>query len=439
MPDAKKQGLRHKRPPSMNGVFAIEKPAGISSDRVMSQLQQIFNTSQVFAHDLEKIKKEKIRTFNNSKANKLSSSTNKQLPKKVLDSIKIKLGHGGALDVSASGVLVVGVGKGTRALEAYINESTNTYKVRLLLGARTNSSDSEGELIGKNEVRHITKERVYETPLKFTGTLVQSSKADGELTLGESKEVIVQRIRLREDEILSKSHPYKLKKPELGPDGKPKLFSQVADTRNTHDGDLHYSNEYHEYMKEKGVNIEYPTPIPIPLDFEQETLGDKYVPPLITLTATVSTGTNIKSLINEIAKSLGTSAYIVQLERLVQGEWILGRNVLKYDTFRRFHQNVWGHILTKILLLGPRHEVLSELRKKNKNFLAMYPKYLGRKFHEDVFKPVEEQIKDVKETKIEDLKKTFLPTGPPVKKHKVNNDHEKDLGKKGKSINIDEE
>lgn len=54
MSGAKIQKQRHEHPLSMNGVFAIEKPAGLSSSRVMSQIQQVFNTSQVFAYDLEK-------------------------------------------------------------------------------------------------------------------------------------------------------------------------------------------------------------------------------------------------------------------------------------------------------------------------------------------------------------------------------------------------
>lgn len=44
--------------------------------------------------------------------------------------------------------------------------------------------------MGKNDVRHITKEQVYQTPMKLISALVQSSKADG-----KSKEVIVRRIR----------------------------------------------------------------------------------------------------------------------------------------------------------------------------------------------------------------------------------------------------
>lgn len=103
--------------------------------------------------------------------------------------------------------------------------------------------------------------------------------------------------RLSEDEILSKNHPHSLKKPALGYDGKIKLFSQMADTRNLHEGNLHYSKLMCiRSLKGKGINKKHPIYIPISYNLKQKTSRDEYVPPLITFTVTVSTRTSCQTI-----------------------------------------------------------------------------------------------------------------------------------------------
>lgn len=56
-----------------------------------------------------------------------------------------KVGHAGTLDPLASGLLLVGYGKGTRLL-TYITAEAKTYETVIRLGASTSTDDSEGDI-----------------------------------------------------------------------------------------------------------------------------------------------------------------------------------------------------------------------------------------------------------------------------------------------------
>ncbi|MGO1228384.1 MAG: tRNA pseudouridine(55) synthase TruB [Brachybacterium sp.] len=59
-----------------------------------------------------------------------------------------KVGHAGTLDPMATGLLVLGVGQGTRLL-TYLVGLGKTYEATLRLGRATTTDDREGELLGK--------------------------------------------------------------------------------------------------------------------------------------------------------------------------------------------------------------------------------------------------------------------------------------------------
>ena len=54
-----------------------------------------------------------------------------------------KLGHAGTLDPMATGLMVIGVGEGTKSLGQYLKFS-KTYEAEILLGLHTNTGDIEG-------------------------------------------------------------------------------------------------------------------------------------------------------------------------------------------------------------------------------------------------------------------------------------------------------
>ena len=62
-----------------------------------------------------------------------------------------RVGHGGTLDPAATGVLVVGVGQGTR-LMGMLTADTKGYVARISFGAQTNTDDAEGEVIARADV-----------------------------------------------------------------------------------------------------------------------------------------------------------------------------------------------------------------------------------------------------------------------------------------------
>ena len=55
-----------------------------------------------------------------------------------------RVGHAGTLDPAATGVLVVGVGQGTRLL-GLLTQETKSYLARITFGFETNTDDAEGE------------------------------------------------------------------------------------------------------------------------------------------------------------------------------------------------------------------------------------------------------------------------------------------------------
>ncbi|CDR96967.1 tRNA pseudouridine synthase, putative [Babesia bigemina] len=68
---------------------------------------------------------------------------------------KIKVGHGGTLDMHAEGVLAIGVGSATKLLSFYLKGS-KTYEATGVLGYETNTLDSHGETVKEAPWQHVT-------------------------------------------------------------------------------------------------------------------------------------------------------------------------------------------------------------------------------------------------------------------------------------------
>lgn len=84
----------------------------------------------------------------------------------------MKLGHGGTLDPLATGVLITGVGKGTKCLQRFL-ECTKSYECAVLFGAATDSYDCAGKVVGRAPYQHVTKEKVEGALEKFRGKIMQ--------------------------------------------------------------------------------------------------------------------------------------------------------------------------------------------------------------------------------------------------------------------------
>jgi tRNA pseudouridine55 synthase len=82
-----------------------------------------------------------------------------------------RVGHAGTLDPQACGVLVVGVGHGTRLIE-YLSVTRKTYQAGILLGSATTTDDSAGEPVKERPV-DVGELDVRAALDRFTGTISQ--------------------------------------------------------------------------------------------------------------------------------------------------------------------------------------------------------------------------------------------------------------------------
>lgn len=70
---------------------------------------------------------------------------------KRLYGVKIKIGHAGTLDPFASGVLVIMLGKGTKLMER-IHKERKVYEVVGELGIKSDTQDITGEVVDRSEI-----------------------------------------------------------------------------------------------------------------------------------------------------------------------------------------------------------------------------------------------------------------------------------------------
>jgi tRNA pseudouridine55 synthase len=83
-----------------------------------------------------------------------------------------RVGHAGTLDPQATGVLLVGLGTGTK-LTPFLHEYPKTYRATLQLGVRTDSHDAVGKLIEVRAVGRLERERVEAVLTGFRGAIEQ--------------------------------------------------------------------------------------------------------------------------------------------------------------------------------------------------------------------------------------------------------------------------
>lgn len=83
-----------------------------------------------------------------------------------------KVGHAGTLDPMATGVLILGIERGTKFL-AHMVAATKAYDATIRLGAATTTDDFEGEVISTAPADHITDSAATEEIAKLTGDIMQ--------------------------------------------------------------------------------------------------------------------------------------------------------------------------------------------------------------------------------------------------------------------------
>ena len=95
---------------------------------------------------------------------------------------KTKVGHGGTLDPLASGVLPIALGEATK-LAGRMLDATKAYDFTIRFGEETDTLDGEGEVVAKSEARP-TLEQLEAVLPEFTGEIEQVPPAYSALKVG---------------------------------------------------------------------------------------------------------------------------------------------------------------------------------------------------------------------------------------------------------------
>jgi tRNA pseudouridine55 synthase len=198
---------------------------------------------------------------------------------------KTKVGHGGTLDPLASGVLPIALGEATKLAGRMLNASKE-YEFTIRFGEETDTLDAEGEVIASSDVRPTLTE-VEDALAQFTGHIEQAPPVYSAVKIGgkaayaraRDGEQLEMKSRLVTIDALSIRHP-----------------------------------------RERGDPVERE-------ELGSRLRGNDETWRQITLSATVSKGTYIRSLARDIARALGTVGHVSYLRRTRAGPFSLSEAI----------------------------------------------------------------------------------------------------------------
>lgn len=178
---------------------------------------------------------------------------------------QVKVGHTGTLDPFATGLLILLIGKDYTRRAGELSKQDKTYEVKMRLGAVSSTGDPEGELTAVDGVEPA-EEELKAALKRFTGTIEQT----------------------------------------------PPAYSAVK---------VDGQRAYKLARAGKEVNIE-----PRQVMIGRLELID-YAYPEAKLATDVSSGTYIRSLVEDIGSALGTGAYTTELRRTKAGPYGLEKAI----------------------------------------------------------------------------------------------------------------
>jgi tRNA pseudouridine55 synthase len=80
-----------------------------------------------------------------------------------------KIGHAGTLDPNAEGLMILGTGSGTKELTELVGLD-KTYVAEILLGTKTDSGDIDGDILKEETVEDLSEENIKEVITSMIGT-----------------------------------------------------------------------------------------------------------------------------------------------------------------------------------------------------------------------------------------------------------------------------
>lgn len=334
--------LEHKDSPlyDLEGVFAINKPPGPSSNKIVEKLKGAINKSFL---------------VKNSNANFTILSDHEKRHSKISPRKMLKVGHGGTLDPLAEGILVIGVGHGTKMLGKYTNSCSKSYEVKVLFGLSTTSFDSTGEIMEVGDNSNITEEKIRSVlQEKFCGELMQippiysAIKMNGKplyeyvrKNLPLPRAIKPRNIKIDAYEVTS---PLVINDPEDISLAKSMQFASDEERALL----AECNEKIMEYISESpDLDTSKLTSLLTSIDFEKKTIDNVAS---IKIRFDVSSGTYIRSIVHDLGKALGTAATMTMLKRTKQDTFELGKNVLSCSEIFSDSDINWAPKVSAILV-----------------------------------------------------------------------------------------
>lgn len=171
----------------------------------------------------------------------------------------MKVGHSGTLDPRATGLLLLAVGKATKQMSSLLKQE-KTYEVGALLGSTSTTGDSEGDISINQSVQAPESNKVQETIDTYIGDIKQKPHSFSAVKVGGTR-------------------AYKLARKGQKVDLNPKKVTVYSITK------------------------------------------VKYSWPQLTFDTKVSSGTYVRSLVEDIGRDLKVGAYMNSLRRTGIGEY----------------------------------------------------------------------------------------------------------------------
>jgi tRNA pseudouridine55 synthase len=307
----------------------------------------------------------------------------------------VKIGHGGTLDPLATGVLITGIGNGTKSLSKFL-ACTKSYETVAVFGAESDSYDILGKVMGTAGTEGVTAESVKEALNKFRGTIKQrppvysARRLDGERLYNlarQGKEIPEAALKEREVEVSELElvefwekgdHEFVMKTEERAPFGKKpderrnkkrKHGRSEEDTGEsappTKAAKLEPTEQSTQVTVEaaSSSDLVMSGALPIPDDkphaanlTEDQDADAKEAPrkvenekapdapslgPAARIRMTVTSGFYVRSLCHDLGKTLDSAGVMAELVRTRQGEFELGKNVLDFEDLDK-GEELWG-------------------------------------------------------------------------------------------------
>lgn len=298
----------------------------------------------------------------------------------------------------ATGVLIMGVGKGTKPLQGFL-ECTKTYEATILFGAATDTYDILGKVLRRAEYGHVTRETVEKALGKFRGKIMQRPPIYSALRVqgkrlyeyareGKDvpKEIEERPVEVKELEVVEwmegGSHKYSSAKEEAENEAKDlaenvlhlgdavatsenasdgRSLNGIASTgnkrkRSLDDGDSVVPKKECEARHDResqclmSGGLQNPDDSPKQVDtLSQQNMPSAVMgPPAVKLRMTVTSGFYVRSLSHDLGEVVGSLACMCELVRTRQGDFELGKNVLEYEYLGK-GEDVWGPKIEQLL------------------------------------------------------------------------------------------